>query len=198
VCRPYHRKRGHLISSGFLPLDPYEVVTDVLFSVRLGRLFQVGCHALTNRSLGGNMHIDGACHCALITFSAEIDPTRVMACHCTDCRILSGSPFRVSVAAPMHTFVLRGQPKSFIKVAESGNRSCAALLSGVRDAAVRDGARECDFRDHSLGCVKQRAQLVPAVQVWHRSSMPWLPELHRIPGTPEQQGFLPAVPKPAV
>jgi hypothetical protein len=47
-----------------------------------------------------------------------------------------------------------------------------------------------------LGCVKQRAQLTPAVQLWQRSSMPWLSELYRIAGSPEQQGFLPAQPTP--
>jgi hypothetical protein len=47
-----------------------------------------------------------------------------------------------------------------------------------------------------LGCVRQRAQLAPAVQLWQRSSMHWLPELHRIPGSPEQQGFLPVPAKP--
>jgi hypothetical protein len=142
------------------------------------------------------MHIDGACHCGLISFGAEIDPTRVMICHCTDCQVLSGSPFRVSVAAPIETFVLHGQPKSYVKVAESGNRraqlfcpECATPLF----AMAPENATSVIIR---LGCVKQRAQLVPAVQVWQRSSMPWLSELHSIGSTPEQQGFLPARPSP--
>ena len=142
------------------------------------------------------MHIDGACHCGLITFTAEIDPSRVMACHCTDCQVFSGSPFRVSVAAPIETFALHGQPKSYIKVAESGNRraqlfcpECATPLF----AMAPENATSVIIR---LGCVKQRAQLVPAVQLWQRSSMPWLSELHLIPTTPEQQGFLPVASRP--
>jgi len=142
------------------------------------------------------MQIDGACPCGLISFIADVDPTRVMVCHCTDCQVLSGSAFRVSVAAPMETFVLRGQPKSYIKVAESGNRraqvfcpECATPLFGM----APENATSVIIR---LGCVKQRAQLMPAVQLWQRSSIPWLSELHRVPGSAKQEGFLPVLPKP--
>lgn len=31
------------------------------------------------------MKITGACHCRTITFTADIDPARVMLCQCTDC-----------------------------------------------------------------------------------------------------------------
>jgi len=141
------------------------------------------------------MQIDGACHCGLVSFTAEVDPARVMVCHCSDCQVLSGSPFRVSVAAPIETFVLRGQPKTYIKVAESGNRraqvfcpECATPLF----AMAPENATSVIIR---LGCVKQRAQFTPAVQLWQRSSMPWLSQLQRIPGSSEQQGFLPVPPK---
>jgi len=43
------------------------------------------------------MRIDGRCHCGYITYEAEIDPEKVMICHCTDCQTLSGSAFRTVV-----------------------------------------------------------------------------------------------------
>jgi hypothetical protein len=36
------------------------------------------------------MKIDGRCHCGYITYEAEIDPEKVMICHCADCQTLSG------------------------------------------------------------------------------------------------------------
>jgi hypothetical protein len=45
-----------------------------------------------------------------------------------------------------------------------------------------------------LGCVEQRAQLVPSAQIWQHSALPWLSELHRIEGSPEQQAFMAARP----
>src|SRR5438067_4194486 len=41
-----------------------------------------------------NMKIDGRCHCGYISYEAEIDPEKVVICHCTDCRTLSGSALR--------------------------------------------------------------------------------------------------------
>lgn len=137
------------------------------------------------------MHIDGSCHCGFISFSAEIDPSRVMLCHCTDCQVLSGSPFRAVVAAPIGSFVVRGQPKSYVKVAQSGNRraqvfcpECGTPLYGT----APENATSVIIR---LGCVEQRAQLKPAVQIWQHSALPWLSELPSIPGSPEKQSFLP-------
>ena len=132
------------------------------------------------------MHINGACHCGSISFTAEIEPSRVTVCHCTDCQVLSGSPFRAVVAAPIGSFVLHGQPKSYIKVAQSGNRraqvfcpECGTPLYGT----APENATSVIIR---LGCVEQRAQLQPTVQIWQHSAMPWLSELSSIPGSPQQ------------
>jgi len=41
------------------------------------------------------MKIDGRCHCRHITYEADIDPDKILICHCTDCQTLSDSAFRV-------------------------------------------------------------------------------------------------------
>lgn len=152
---------------------------------------------MTNRDTtsGAVMHINGSCHCGAITFTAEIDPGRVMVCHCTDCQILSGSPFRTVVAAPMAKFSLRGTPKSYVKVAQSGNRRAQMFCPDCGTplyATAPDNPTSVVIR---LGCVEQRAQLGPAVQIWQHSALPWLADLADVPGTPGQEGFLPASPR---
>jgi len=137
------------------------------------------------------MQINGACHCGLIEFTAEIDPKRVMVCHCSDCQVLSGGPFRASVAAALDTFVLHGEPKSYVKIAESGNRRAQLFCPECATPLFAMAPEPAPFVIIRLGCVKQRAQLTPAVQLWERSCMPWLSDLHRIPATPKQEGFLP-------
>ena len=52
------------------------------------------------------MKIDGRCHCGCITYEAEIDPAKVMICHCTDCQTLSGSAFRTVAFSREGTFKL--------------------------------------------------------------------------------------------
>jgi hypothetical protein len=69
------------------------------------------------------MKIDGRCHCGFITYEAEIDPEKVMICHCTDCQTLSGSAFRSVVFTSEDTFkLLSGELKIYIKTVESGTK----------------------------------------------------------------------------
>lgn len=138
------------------------------------------------------MHIDGACHCGSISFTAQIDPSRVMICHCTDCQVLSGAPLRAVVAAPIDSFVLRGQPRSYIKVAQSGNRRAQVFCPDCGTPLYATAPENATSVVIRLGCVAQRAQLQPAVQIWQHSAMPWLGGLASIPGSPDQLKFLPA------
>jgi len=138
------------------------------------------------------MQIDGACHCGAVSFTAEVDPTRVMVCHCTDCQVLSGAPLRAVVAASFETLVVTGQTKSYIKVAQSGNRRAQVFCPECGTplwATVPENPTSVIVR---LGCVKQRAQFKPAVQIWQHSALPWVSQLASVPGSAEQQSFLPA------
>lgn len=120
------------------------------------------------------MRVEGQCHCGEISFSAEIDPEQVILCHCTDCQVLSGSPFREIAVAPIDSFVLNGTPKAYVKVAASGNRraqmfcpNCATPLY----ACAEENPTSVTLR---LGCVKQRPMLKPSKEVWPQSALPWV------------------------
>lgn len=144
------------------------------------------------------MQIDGQCHCGAVRFTAQIDPARVMVCHCSDCQVMSGAPFRAVAVAPVATLQVSGTPKQYVKTADSGNRraqvfcpECATPLW----ATAPENATTVVIR---LGCVRQRAELAPRMQIWQHSALPWLDRLAEVPGTPGQQGFLaPAPPPPA-
>jgi len=125
------------------------------------------------------MKIDGACHCGAIAYEAEIDPEMVTVCHCADCQTLSGTAFRVNVFAPEDKFRLtRGTPKAYVKTAESGNKRvqafCAECGSAIYATSVGEGPKTYGIR---VGTARQRAELTPKRQVWHRSAVPWLPEM---------------------
>ena len=73
------------------------------------------------------MKVTGRCHCGQISFEAEIDPTQVRVCHCTDCQTLTGTAFRTNVGSLPGTFVLKsGAPKIDIS---SGDGLRKALLA---------------------------------------------------------------------
>jgi len=94
--------------------------------------------AIVKRSDGppanGRMKIDGGCHCGRISYEADIDPDYVIICHCTDCQALSGAPYRATVPVKAENFKLHGQPKIYIKTADSGNKRALAFCADCGSA----------------------------------------------------------------
>jgi hypothetical protein len=127
------------------------------------------------------MKITGQCHCGNISFIAQADPARVFACHCADCQIISGGPFRAVVPVPVEQVELLGSPKHYVKVAASGNRRAQAFCADCGTQLFATEADEPRTLNIRLGCVNERAQLKPLLQVWRSSAMPWLPELDSAP-----------------
>lgn len=140
------------------------------------------------------MQIDGACHCGAISFTAEVEPSRAMLCHCTDCQVLSGSPFRHVVPAAVESFALRGQPKRYVKVAESGNRRVQAFCPECGTPIYSAATDSPSWVSIRLGCVRQRSALMPYAQIWHQSALPWLDGLPSMPSSPRQHGILAPLP----
>jgi hypothetical protein len=132
------------------------------------------------------MHIEGSCHCGAISYEAEVDPDKVVICHCTDCQTSSGAPYRANVPAASEKFHLHGQPKIYVKTAASGNRLGLAFCGDCGTAlysAKPDNPLVFNLR---LGAVKQRAQLTPKAQFWCGSAMPWVMDITNIPQSPDQ------------
>ena len=98
------------------------------------------------------MKVDGACHCGQITFVADIEPERVVVCHCTDCQTLSGSAFRVIVFTREDGLTIRaGTVKTYLKIAHSGRpreQGCCATRAPRLDdvgATVEAGVEDRDL-----------------------------------------------------
>lgn len=134
------------------------------------------------------MKVQGSCHCGDITYEADVDPNSVHICNCTDCQMLTGSGFRVTVHAPAPTFrLLTGQPKVYVKTAESGTKRrhafCPNCGTPVRSSADIDAPAAYSLR---VGCLKQRAQLPPKKRNWLRSAMPWAQNVSVLPANETQ------------
>ena len=114
------------------------------------------------------MKIDGGCHCGTVRY--EVDPAKVVICHCTDCQQLSGSTFRTVVQTNPDTFqLLSGVPKIYVKTCESGNRReqtfCPNCDTPIYSALVGDRPRwSCSVSDSSTQRTHtERSILVPLV-----------------------------------
>jgi hypothetical protein len=64
---------------------------------------------------------EGGCMCGEVRYRCEAEPGMTYYCHCEDCRRGSGSAFHVGLGVSKDAVtVLKGEPKSFRKEADSG------------------------------------------------------------------------------
>jgi len=128
------------------------------------------------------MKVDGSCHCGRIAFEAEVDPEKVLICHCADCQTFSGSAFRTVVRTPASAFkLLSGEPKVYMKQADSGNKFAQAFCAECGTPVY--GAHPVNnptFYGLRVGSLRQRDMLRPKLQIWCRSAQPWLEELNAV------------------
>jgi hypothetical protein len=134
------------------------------------------------------MKINGACHCGAITYEAEVDPAMSRICHCSDCQTMSGAPYRAIVVAKEENFhILSGEPKLYVKTAESGNKRaqgfCGNCGTALFATSVGEGPKIYGLR---LGAIKQRDQIRPTGQIWTSSEQSWIHDLDEIPGVEKQ------------
>jgi hypothetical protein len=130
------------------------------------------------------MKIDGQCHCGFVRYEAEIDPEEVSICHCTDCQMLTGSAYRVTVMARREDIRLtQGEPETYVKTAESGRgrlqqfcRRCGSPLFTTGEGS------EAEVWGIRWGSIRQRRHLAPRRQIWCRSAAAWIHGLRDLPG----------------
>lgn len=130
------------------------------------------------------MLIHGSCHCEAVRFTAEIDPTQVTVCHCSDCQVLSGAPMRAIVRAAIGDFALQGTVKTYTKTAQSGQHRDQVFCPICGTPLYGCAAQNPEFVVIRLGCVSERAQLPPQRQIWTASAMPWLGDCIEQMGAP--------------
>ena len=135
------------------------------------------------------MKIEGSCLCGYIKYEAEVDTNDVSVCHCTDCQTLSGSAFRVGVPVPEENYkLLAGQPKTYVKTAESGAKRaqvfCPECGSALYSTSVGEGPKV--FRVRVTGS-NQRDEFTPNSQGWFRSALHWVKDLGAIPAAQKQR-----------
>jgi hypothetical protein len=126
------------------------------------------------------MKVTGGCHCGDIAYEAEINPERVFICHCSDCQNMSGAPYRVNVPARADDLNLRGNPKIYVKTADSGNKRALAFCENCGSALYSTSVESPCVYMLRVGAIVQRAQLTPKQQGFCRSAMPWAMDIRGI------------------
>jgi hypothetical protein len=127
------------------------------------------------------MKLHGSCHCGFITFEADADPGMVSLCHCTDCQSGTGTAFRTNIRVPGGNFrMLTGTPTIYIKTtADSGNPRAQAFCPKCGSPIYSTTPGDATPASYMVrvGVLRERDQLVPKVQNWTRSALPWVSQI---------------------
>ncbi|MEQ1550830.1 GFA family protein [Sphingorhabdus sp.] len=128
------------------------------------------------------MKIDGTCHCGEIAWEAEIDPDKLLICHCTDCQILSGGPFRWGTLIPKEAFtLLRGSPKAYRKIAASGSPRLLSFCGTCGTPLYGSQFENATTYSLRLSSARQAGTLRPKMQMWSASAIDWLDAVCAMP-----------------
>lgn len=124
------------------------------------------------------MKVHGQCHCGDLQFEAEVDPAQASICHCTDCQILTGTAYRVSVPAKAADFhILKGSPRIYVKTAESGNPRAQAFCATCGTPIYASDVSHPAVYNLRVGALAERAAFKPVRQIWCRSALGWAQDL---------------------
>ena len=131
------------------------------------------------------MNIDGQCHCGSVTYQADIDPERVSICHCTDCQVLTGSPYRVTAICSADRIRITGKvPKVYAKTGDNGSTRFQLLCPVCGWPLFTSGDGGPNDWGIRWGSILQRDRLEPRRQIWCQSAVPWINGLKELPGRP--------------
>ena len=120
-----------------------------------------------------------SCRCGQLSASVTGEPVRVSVCHCRNCKKRSGSAFAVQARWPRGDTRIEGRSKTFVKVADSGNRAtfhfCPECGSDVYYEI--DGKFDDKFNELvaiPLGAFDDPFFLSPNFSVWESRKHDWV------------------------
>ncbi len=129
------------------------------------------------------MKVHGQCHCGAVSYEAEVAAGTITICHCRDCQTLTGSAFRANISAPAGSFrILSGEPRRYIKTADSGARRAHAFCAECGAPVYSCDPENPKTYSLRVGTLNERDSLGrPARQIWTKRRLPWVPKLEGVP-----------------
>jgi hypothetical protein len=120
-----------------------------------------------------------SCRCGQLKATVSGEAIRVSVCHCLNCKKRSGSAFAVQARWPKAQVQIDGESKTFVKVADSGNRATFHFCPGCGSDVYYtiDGKFDDKFNDLvaiPLGVFDDPYFLTPAFSVWESRKHDWV------------------------
>lgn len=119
--------------------------------------------------------LTGGCQCDSTRYEISEMPLTLYACHCTECQKQSSSGFGMSMPVPKSRFsVIAGEPKSWERIAESGNIVSCYFCSVCGTRLFHRPARNGQIVNVKPGTLDDTKWLNPVGHLWIKSAQPWV------------------------
>ena len=120
-----------------------------------------------------------SCRCGQLRATVTGEPVRISVCPCLNCKKRSGSAFAVQARWPSAHVKIEGPSKTFIKVADSGNRATFHFCPecGTDVYYEIDGKFDDKFNDLiaiPLGAFDDAYFATPRFSVWEKRKHDWV------------------------
>ena len=125
------------------------------------------------------MERSASCRCGQLKAAVSGEPVRVSVCHCLNCKKRSGSAFAVQARWPKDQLRVEGRSKTFVKVADSGNRGTFHFCPDCGSDVYYDIDGKFDDKFNGLiaiplGAFDDPFVMQPRFSVWEKRKHDWL------------------------
>jgi len=116
---------------------------------------------------------EGGCLCGTVRYRLTAEPLTLYACHCTDCQVLSGSAFRLSMPVVRESVqITRGQPER-LEYSPAGAQPSASRCRACSTWLWGEPPRFPQVLIIRASTLDDRSWLNPVAHIWVRSAQPW-------------------------
>ncbi len=127
--------------------------------------------------------LSGKCLCGHITFTADTDINLMANCHCSDCRAATGAAFGTLLFVDEVALEVRGAPKVFKHVADSGANMEKHFCPDCGSQLFGRNSNRPNMMSVRAGVVDQTELVKPTVNVYLSS------KIASTPIDPDLKGF---------
>ena len=126
------------------------------------------------------IYVNGSCHCGKIEIKAKVKLSEVRACHCTDCQVFGGGPFRNNVMLKSENISIQGEVSNYNKIGGSGAVRTQGFCGncGTHIYAVDSKKTLYSVR---AGFLEQHKSLAPVKHIFANSAVQWLSNMSSVP-----------------
>jgi hypothetical protein len=116
-----------------------------------------------------------SCRCGQLRAAMSGEPVRVSVCHCLNCKKRSGSAFAVQARWHRQDVEIEGESKSFVLVADSGNRGIFHFCPECgSDVYYEIDGKFDDLIAIPLGVLDDPYFVSPRFSVWEERKHEWV------------------------